>query len=139
MRNAKPTAVMFGQVINSDPLEILVEQRLTLNQDQLILTRNVTDFQVDVELEWGTSYSLGKHNMGETIRQTIEAYLLELRQNWKNSKSGVSTIVRISQIETRLLNLSGVLDIGQTTINGVDKNLIIGGNDLPVLGAVTHA
>lgn len=62
MRNAKPTAVMFGQVINSDPLEILVEQRLTLNQDQLILTRNVTDFQVDVELEWGTSYSLGKHS-----------------------------------------------------------------------------
>lgn len=92
---------------------------------------------INVPLEFDAGYSWD--NMGETIRQTIEAYLLELRQNWKNSKSGVSTIVRISQIETRLLNLSGVLDIGQTTINGVDKNLIIGGNDLPVLGAVTHA
>ncbi len=92
---------------------------------------------VNVPLEFDTGYTWD--NMGAVVRQTIENYMLELRTAWKNYKSGVGTVVRVSQIETRLLSLTGVLDIGETKINGVAGNLTITGNDIPVLGVITHA
>lgn len=62
VENSKPTALMFGTVTNDDPLEITVEQRLTLTMDQLILTRNVTDFTVPISQGWSTGYALEKHH-----------------------------------------------------------------------------
>ena len=100
-------------------------------------TPDTVTVNVNVPLEFDTGYTWD--NMGTIVRQTIEAYLLELRTAWKNYKSGVSTVVRISQIETRLLALTGVLDIGTTKINDVAGNLTIAGNDIPVLGVITHA
>jgi len=66
--------------------------------------------------------------------EAIEAYLLEMRKAWENS----DLVVRISQIENRLLNLEGVLDIADTTINGVEDNLILKQDELPVFGGVTN-
>ena len=97
---------------------------------------NVT-VNVNVTPEFDTGYSWS--NMQSTIESTIAKYLLELRTAWKNYPTGTGTVVRISQIETRLLGLTGILDIGETKINGVAGNLTIAGNDIPVLGVVTNA
>ena len=74
--------------------------------------------------------------------EAIEAYLLELRQAWENAwKDGEengSLVVRISQVENRLLNLEGVLDVADTTINEVEDNLSLTIEELPVLGGVTN-
>lgn len=48
MQASKPVNVYFGTVTNSSPLEIYVEQKMTLSEAQLILTRNVTDFTADI-------------------------------------------------------------------------------------------
>ncbi len=45
VETAKPTAVVFGTVISEVPLKINVEQKLTLTEEFLILSRNVTDHQ----------------------------------------------------------------------------------------------
>lgn len=37
--SSSPTALMFGTVITRNPLTIGIEQRMTLDKDQLILTR----------------------------------------------------------------------------------------------------
>ena len=66
--------------------------------------------------------------------EAIEAYLLEMRKAWENG----GLIVRVSQIENRLLNLEGVLDIADTTINGVEDNLSLEVDELPILGGVTN-
>lgn len=100
-------------------------------------TPNTETVNVNIHVEFDTGYSWS--NMEALIRETIENYLLELRTAWKNHKTGVPTVVRISQIETRLLSLSGILDIGETQINGVSGNMTISGNDVPVLGVITHA
>lgn len=39
---SKPTSVVYGKVISASPLKIQVDQKLTLDDDFLILTRNVT-------------------------------------------------------------------------------------------------
>ena len=66
--------------------------------------------------------------------EAIENYLLEMRKSWENG----SLVVRISQVENRLLNLDGVLDIEDTKINGVEDNLILEQDELPVFGGVTN-
>lgn len=73
-------------------------------------------------------------NMKSAIQEVIEAYLLELRQAWADSSY---TIVRISQIETRILGVSGVLDITNTKINGSADNLTLGQYQVPVFGGVS--
>lgn len=57
----KPAEVCFGEVTNDSPLEILVDQRLYLGEAQLVLTRNVTDFDTQVTVHWNTEGKLGKH------------------------------------------------------------------------------
>ena len=42
----KPCNVYFGTVTSIEPLKITVEQKLTLEDKQLILTRNVTEHQI---------------------------------------------------------------------------------------------
>lgn len=42
----KPAGLLFGKVISDSPLKILVEQKMTLEKEQLVLCRNVTDFKV---------------------------------------------------------------------------------------------
>lgn len=52
---SKPANVVFGKVISTSPLKIQVEQKLILSSAQLVLTRNVTDYNVTVDVDWGTT------------------------------------------------------------------------------------
>ena len=67
------------------------------------------------------------------IEDAVETYFTELAEGWADAEA---TIVRISQIETRLLDLSCVLDIADTTINGQAKNLQVDADSIPVLGTI---
>lgn len=49
---AKPVNVYFGEVRSVSPLTINVEQKMVLGKEQLILTRNVTDFETMVTMNW---------------------------------------------------------------------------------------
>lgn len=88
----------------------------------------------EIEFDTGKSYT----NMMTAITEVIEAYLLELRTDWGNYSSGTATVVRIAQLETRILALSGVLDINNTKINSVAANYSCTDNKIPVLGVITH-
>lgn len=68
------------------------------------------------------------------IDDVISSYITELRADWENQPY---IIVRISQIETRLLQIYGVVDVADTTINGVDGNLQIGAYEIPIFGSIT--
>lgn len=61
----------------------------------------------------------------------IDEYFEELARNWADSEN---VVVRISQIETRLLAVDGILDIAHTKLEGVEENLTMGANEIPVRG-----
>lgn len=42
---SKPVEICFGKVTSASPLKILVEQKMTLGEAQLMLCRNVTDYK----------------------------------------------------------------------------------------------
>lgn len=45
VRASKPVEICFGKVTSNTPLKILVEQKMTLGEAQLVLGRNVTDYE----------------------------------------------------------------------------------------------
>lgn len=51
---SKPVNIVFGKVVKVKPLEINIEQKMTLKKSQLILTRNVTDYKTKVTGSWNT-------------------------------------------------------------------------------------
>ena len=48
MNATKPVEVCFGKVTSASPLVILVEQKLPLGENQLILCRNVTNYKTSI-------------------------------------------------------------------------------------------
>lgn len=82
----------------------------------------------DDEYSWDTSTS--------QVEAAIEAYLLELREAWEDESS--AQLVRIAQIESRVLAVEGVLDVADTTINGVAANLTLDdAYTVPIFGGVS--
>ena len=63
----------------------------------------------------------------------VDAYFMELRQDWANNDN---LVVRINQIETRILQLDGVDDVAGTLINGMSENLVLREDEIPVRGDV---
>lgn len=62
----------------------------------------------------------------------IDAYLLELNKTWEDS----TIVVRLSQIESRLIEFEGITDIENLKINGAASNVVIDTNNIPVRGTV---
>ena len=73
-------------------------------------------------------------NTKTMIEEAVDAYLLELRKTWADS---TNIIVRVSQIETRILNVKGILDVTDTKINDGIGNVTLSKYQIPVLGGVS--
>lgn len=55
----KPVRVYYGKVTKEKPLEINVEQKMTLSEAQLVLTKAVLDHYVDIEVKHITEQRSG--------------------------------------------------------------------------------
>lgn len=88
------------------------------------VTINIT---TDIVFEDGYSWD----DLQDQINGVISDYLLELRKDWAGSHN---LVVRLSQIDTRILRVDGVVDISGTCINGEAANLILGEFEVPVFG-----
>lgn len=90
---------------------------------------------VEIAVRTNVTFSAGYswENLSDSISSAVSAYLLELRKEWADSSY---LIVRISQIETRLLSVEGIIDVSDTTINGNSENAVLGEYEIPVLGGV---
>lgn len=83
----------------------------------------------NITFDDGYSFSILKPQ----IEQVVSDYLLELRKDWANQNN---LIVRIAQIETKILGIEGVIDIGGTKINDSASNLILSTYQIPIMGGV---
>lgn len=69
------------------------------------------------------------------VQDAVDEYFLELSKDWDNEDN---LVVRISQIETRLLDLVGILDISDTKLNGSAQNLQLDGDNIPLRGDIEN-
>lgn len=77
----------------------------------------------------------GWNSVKTAIRDTVDSYLLELRKMWADSSH---TVVRVSQIEARILGIKGIMDITNTKLNGDAANVTLGPYEIPVTGGVSE-
>ena len=70
------------------------------------------------------------------VEDVIDNYFVELAQTWASSDF---LVVRISQVESRILSgcATMITDIGSTKINGVESNLALDPDSIPVRGEVS--
>lgn len=59
VHNSQPSGIYFGTVMSLSPLKISIEQKMTLEKDDVILSRNVTDFQTNITVHWNTENTSG--------------------------------------------------------------------------------
>ncbi len=89
------------------------------------------EITIDTKLVLRRDVTIGQ--VQEDIEGVIKDYLLSLRKQWSEEEN---TIVRISQIEARILNVEGVADIHTTKVNGKEENLTLGLDEVPILKEV---
>lgn len=55
----KPVTLVFGTVLSASPLQIQADQKSIYTEAMLVLTRNVTDYEVDMEVSHKTEETAG--------------------------------------------------------------------------------
>ncbi|WP_313132652.1 baseplate J/gp47 family protein [Anaerocolumna sp.] len=93
------------------------------------VTETIIDISFSVTYQEGYSFE----DIESYITTMIDSYFLELCKAWAD---GDGLIVRISQLESKLLNITGVLDVTGTTINEAASNLVLSTDAIPVRGTV---
>lgn len=75
---------------------------------------------VDMVLTYASGYSWDK--VKDKVEEVIDSYFDTLNKNWSSYDK---IRVRISQLESKILSIPGIIDIQQTKINGKEENLIV--------------
>lgn len=129
-----PTATLVKNVQDTlDPATSAGEGDGVAPIGHVVNVISVKEFPVHIGLniEYSEGYSFAV--LKEEIENAVEEYFSTLRRSWA---SGSSLIVRISQIEYRLLELEGIFDLKDTTLNGRKENIVIGTENIPVRGDI---
>ena len=71
--------------------------------------------------------------VGSKITEAVDNYFLEQSKEWDSNDN---LIVRISQLESKILACEGVLDVSGTKLNGSASNLLLGVNEIPKRGTI---
>ncbi|MEG2521245.1 MAG: baseplate J/gp47 family protein [Anaerovoracaceae bacterium] len=130
---AKPSAKLIDDVQNQiDP---------TLSQGKGIgvapighvvtvggVVENVIGISTDIVYQEGYNFELIKFQ----IESAVDNYFKELSKSWEST----TLVVRISQIETRLLDIEGIVDISNTKLNNLAQNIVLGDNEIPKRGVL---
>lgn len=67
------------------------------------------------------------------IENVIKEYFLELKKEWETADS---LMIRIAHIESKILNVDGVLDISDTKIKNGTSNVALTNEQIPHLSEV---
>lgn len=95
------------------------------------VTEKVIHISFKLTLEEDTDYE----NLKPYIQKAINDYFEDLCRDWANEKK---IVIRKSQIEVKILDLKGIIDIQDILINEKSENLILEENEIPVLGGIKN-
>lgn len=55
----QPTDLRFGTVTSVNPLKVQISSQLTLPSSSLVVPKHLTDYEIEVEMDWTTSKTSG--------------------------------------------------------------------------------
>lgn len=95
--------------------------------------------QCNLTLEAGVTFE----DVQAEIYDTVNVYLGEVRESFQKeydptNKQKLGLTIRQAHIDTRILDIDGVLDLQDTLINGKDGNITLPMDTIPIIGVVSH-
>ena len=88
---------------------------------------------ITTEITYANNYSW--ETSKSQIISAVESFLSDLSKTW-DEENETAIIVRISQLESKILNCDGVLDISGTKLNGSATNLYLTKYQIPLRGTI---
>lgn len=76
----------------------------------------------------------GWDNLQSSIEDAVSDYFLGLRKEWPDTSY---LVVRVSQVDNRILGVPGVIDVQDTFLNGATGNLVLDEYEIPMFGGVS--
>lgn len=88
-----------------------------------------------INIETTLSYAIGYswERVKSNVLAVIDKYFTELNASWQNIDN---IIVRIAQIESRIMDVTGIIDIQNTKINGKAENLTVDKDSIVSRGTI---
>lgn len=132
---AMPSDVLVEQVQTTiDPLQNAGEGVGIAPIGHVVRVEGVNEETID--LSFALYYQRGWtwDDVSGYVTEAIEGYFKELAEGWADQDEPL--VVRISQIESRLLGINGILDIANTKINEEAANYTLELDYIPVLGSI---
>ena len=93
----------------------------------------VNERLIDISFDYVLESGISCNDLLPFFTKIIDGYFCELSENWSYREQ---LVVRASQLEARLLELTGILDISNLTINGDLRNLVLSDDEIPVRGDI---
>lgn len=101
----------------------------------VVTVAGVNETSVDISMLVTLESGFEWDDVQSSVEAAIDEYFLTLNKDWENQ---TNIIVRISQIETRILAITGVLDIMNTKINGAEENYTVDKESIVKRGVLTN-
>lgn len=106
-----------------------------------VTVEGVTKSSIDI------SFTITSDNTASSyetkFQEVIDEYFIELNKTWENTKKDTTTesrnnglVIRLAQLESRILALEGIEDVENLTLDGADSNLTLDVNALATRGTV---
>lgn len=118
-----------------DPLQNAGEGEGIAPIGHVVTVEGVKETVVDLSFSLSYQKGLDWETVKPYVLNAMSAYFKELAKAWAEQEEEL--IVRISQVESRVLGVTGVQDISGTKINGLEANFPLASDCIPVLGGVT--
>lgn len=128
----KPSGVLISTVQEAvDPIGFAGEGYGLAPIDHVVTIAGVNETIVNISTTITYQAGWSWVDLELYAEAAIDEYFTELASTWEDNSN---LIVRISKIEMQFLNLTGVVDITGTTINGAESNLVLDADYIPVRG-----
>lgn len=124
-----------------DPLEEQGEGVGLAPLDHIVTVSPVCETVVNISLNLTLDGTWTFDDVKQRVEQVVDDYFKSLAREWvaattkQDDETGLT--VRVSQLETRILGIPGVIDIADTTLNGVAGNLEIDKESIPKRGVIS--
>lgn len=116
-----------------------VQEAVDPNQDQqglgiapighIVTVEGAVAKNITVSATFTLESGVDPTDIQDSVNNIVDNYFKSLSNNWDKEDN---LIARISQLETRLLGVAGVLDITDTKMNNSSSNLSLESNEIPV-------
>lgn len=135
--NTAPTDTLLEEVqTRIDPTQNAGEGMGLAPIGHVVRVEGVTMEPVGIELHLTYATGWSWEAVQSYVEGVIDRYFVELAQTWASSDF---LVVRISQVESRILSecAAMITDIGGTKINGLESNLALHPDSIPIRGEVS--